>query len=468
MKAALRNGYPRSLAGQLIVLLVLILLLGQLVSFWLLADERRERLHEVRIHHALQRLLSARDLLTHLPQSAHQQLLDTLSSPALELTLAAEPLVTAENADNPDHLHPRLSRNLPLQDLPLNLRLLEPEAECARSFRALKGRQADREERRHHWRRCQPRIEASLELDSGAGWLNLQQVNDRSSPPWPARVWISLLVSGLLAAWLIGWVVRRLTGPLQDLAQAAARFGLGKIQPVQERGPSDLREVIQAFNKMQEKVGRQLEERAHLLAALSHDLRTPLTQMRLRLELLPESQDKQRLLASLANMQNLAETSLDFVRGSSGESRKKFDLSSLVACLVEDYQEKGESLVLHSGDRLICHGRPQAVRRALQNLIDNALKYAGKAEITLLKKDQQLVIQVEDSGPGIPDDEKQKVLDPFYRMEASRSAETGGTGLGLSIAYNLIEQEGGQLQLKNRSNGQSGLLAEIRLPRIEA
>ncbi|WP_404415345.1 ATP-binding protein [Marinospirillum sp.] len=463
MKAAFKSGYPQSLAGQLIVLLVLILLIGQLISFWLLADERRERLHEVRIHHALQRLLSTRDLLVHLPKEAHQQLLDTLSSPALELTLATEPLVTAEKAHDPDRLHPRLNRNLPLQDLPLNLRLLEPEADCSRP-----SHESSREEKRRHWRRCQPRMEASLQLDSAPGWLNLQQVNDRSSPPWPVRVWISLLVSGLLAALLVGLVVRRLTGPLQDLAGAAASFGLGKNQPVQEKGPSDLREVIQAFNRMQEKVGRQLEERAHLLAALSHDLRTPLTQMRLRLELLPESQDKQRLLASLANMQNLAETSLDFVRGSSGESRKKFDLGSLVASLVEDYQEKGESLILHSSDRLVCQGRPQAVRRALQNLIDNALKYAGEAEITLLKSDRQLVIRVEDSGPGIPDEERERVLDPFYRMEASRSAETGGTGLGLSIAYNLIQQEGGQLQLKSRSNGESGLLAEIRLPLIEA
>lgn len=462
MKLELKGFYPQSLAGQLIILLVLILLVGQLVSFWLLADERRERLYEARIHHGLQRLISTAELLAHLPESVHPQLLATLSNPALELTLTAEPLVTAQTAADLSQLHPRLSRDLPLQELPLNLHLLDvpTDTDCT----GLSPDTRDRETRRRYWRECQPRIEASIKLDEAFGWLNLHQTRDRSSPPWPARLWISLLVSGLLAALLIGLVVRRLTNPLQELATAAAHFGLGKQQPVDEKGPSDLREVIQAFNRMQEKVGSQLEERAYLLAALSHDLRTPLTQMRLRLELLPESEDKERLLASLSSVQQLTETSLDFVRGSQGEAGRKLDLNSLLSSLVDDYREKGEAVQLIESRRRVYFGRPQAIRRAVQNLVDNALKYAGQAEVKLLNRPDKLVVRVADRGPGIPAEEKKKVFTPFYRMEASRSTETGGSGLGLSIARHLVEQEGGQLFLREWEDGSSGLIAEINLP----
>ncbi|SFX20571.1 ATP-binding protein [Marinospirillum alkaliphilum] len=452
---------PKGLAGQLILAVLLALLAGQLISFWILADERRERLDEANLRLVTHRLVTTWELVNELPESNRQQLLRAMSSPGQHYRLSAQPLLQpGSEGQLTGRFQRRLLDAFPDPAPPAVFRLLpSSRPEC----KELEQTRPDREDRRRLWQQCQPRLEASLQLRDGQ-WLNLQVVTPDANPPWAGRIWLSLLVTGLLVALAVTLLVRQLVRPLRALTAAAVSFGEGRPSPLQPSGPDDLQQVIHAFNRMQQQVGKQLEERARVLAALSHDLRTPLTHMRLRVELLPDSEDRQRLLDSLQEMQSLAETTLDFVRGSKGEVARDFDLAALVQSLCDDYEDQGQPVHYSGLSRCVFHGRSQALRRALQNLIDNALKYGNKAEVSLQLDQGVPCICIEDEGPGIPEAEREKVFEPFYRMEESRSRHTGGTGLGLAIARDLLLQEGGCLLLESRTTAQPGLRVKVLLP----
>lgn len=454
--------WPAGLAGQLILLILLALLVGQLISFWILADERRERLHEANLRQVSQKLITTYELVRELPESARLQLLQAVSTPGQNFSLDQQPLVVPDSSVLTSRLHQRLMMALPEPRPEAAFRFVPPDHPACDTFEET-GRPS-REERRRNWHLCQPRLEASLKL-ADASWLNLQVVTLEHATPWSGRIWISLLVTALLVALVVILSVRNLVKPLKSLTEAARRFARGETQQVTEQGPKDLQQVIHAFNQMQQQVGQQLEERARLLAALSHDLRTPLTHMRLRVELLPDSEDKQRLLDSLLDMQRLAETTLDFVRGSSAEKPSDFDLAALIQSLCDDYADQGQAVHFTPTDiTCLYRGRSQAIKRALQNLIDNALKYGDHAEVTLERQESDACIRIVDAGPGIPAAEVDRVFEPFYRIENSRSRETGGSGLGLSIARNLVQREGGRILLQSRRDGQQGLQVELLLP----
>ncbi|MBE0506939.1 MAG: HAMP domain-containing protein [Marinospirillum sp.] len=458
----LRRLWPGGLAGQLILLILLALLVGQLISFWILADERRERLHEANLRQVSQKLITTYELVRELPESARLQLLLAVSTPGQNFSLDEQPLVTPDSSTLTSRLHQRLMMALPEPRPEAAFRFISPNHPACDTPE--EANRPGREERRRNWHLCQPRLEASLKLASDR-WLNLQVVTPEHPTPWSGRIWISLLVTALLVALVVILSVRNLVKPLKSLTEAARRFARGESQPVVEQGPKDLQQVIHAFNQMQQQVGQQLEERARLLAALSHDLRTPLTHMRLRVELLPDSEDKQRLLDSLLDMQQLAETTLDFVRGSSSEKPSDFDLGALIQSLCDDYADQGQAVYFNLTDiACLYRGRSQAIKRALQNLIDNALKYGKSAEVTLDQQHAHACIRIVDEGPGIPATELDRVFEPFYRIENSRSQETGGSGLGLSIARNLMQREGGRLELKARTDGKQGLQVELLLP----
>lgn len=457
----LRRLWPAGLAGQLILLILLALLAGQLISFWILADERRERLHEANLRQVSQKLITTYELVRELPEPARLQLLQAVAAPGQNFSLDKRPLVIPDSSILNTRLHQRLMTALPEPRPEAAFRFIPPIHPACDTQED--NNHLSREERRRNWHLCQPRLEASLKLEEH-NWLNLQAVTPDHPTPWSGRIWLSLLVTALLVALAIILSVRNLVRPLKSLTEATRRFARGENHPVAEQGPRDLQQVIHAFNQMQQQVGQQLQERARLLAALSHDLRTPLTHMRLRVELLPESEDKKRLLDSLLDMQRLAETTLDFVRGSSAEKPSDFDLTALVQSLCDDYADQGQAVHFNQPDTLCLYrGRSQAIKRALQNLIDNAIKYGESAEVRMEQQGSKVCILILDEGPGIPATELERVFEPFYRVENSRSHETGGSGLGLSIARNLVHQEGGTLELKQRTDGKQGLQVEMLL-----
>jgi signal transduction histidine kinase len=226
-----------------------------------------------------------------------------------------------------------------------------------------------------------------------------------------------------------------------------------------------VRKVIAAFNRMQARVRRQLQERAQLLGAISHDLQTPLTRLRLRLELLPEPALRVKMQRDLDEMQAMVGSALEFFRAVGKDSRRQpVDVGALVDSLCEDRRETGDQVSARGTSQAPFHADPQALRRCLENLVGNAVRYAGAAEIEVDDDAAQLRIAVRDRGPGIPEPELERVFEPFYRLDGSRNRASGGTGLGLSIARSIARWHGGDIRLRNAPDG-GGLLAELLLPR---
>jgi signal transduction histidine kinase len=283
----------------------------------------------------------------------------------------------------------------------------------------------------------------------------------------PTRFWmhLALTLSAVIAVALIA--VRLVTQPIKDLAAAAEAFGHNlDSPPLAEAGPTETRRAAEAFNRMQERIKRLVAERSRALAAVSHDLRTPLTRMRLRAELVEDEALRAQLGADIDDMQAMVESTLDYLRGlRDNEPVQEIDIDALLQSLVADEQALERPVTLDAVTAAPYPGRLTALRRALANLVDNAIKYGGVAHIRVEDGAAVLRLTVEDSGPGIPEDALTSVVEPYVRLETSRSRATGGVGLGLAIARDAARLHGGELELCNRPGG--GLAATLELPRHE-
>ena len=271
----------------------------------------------------------------------------------------------------------------------------------------------------------------------------------------------SLLLVAILIAF---WTARLLARPIREFARAAERLGVDlTAPPLAVRGPRELRATIEAFNRMQDRLRRFLEDRTQMLAAISHDLRAPLARLRLRAELVADGEQQHKMFDDLEDMNAMIDSTLAFARDDARrEPRRLVDLGVLVGDVCEDVGDAGGK-VSYSGRRGIdipC--RPIQVRRAVANLIDNAVKYGGVARVKIVRETDRVVIVVEDDGPGIPPEEHEKVFAPFYRREPARDPAKAGVGLGLSIARTVAREHGGDVSLRNGDHG--GLRALIELP----
>ena len=282
-------------------------------------------------------------------------------------------------------------------------------------------------------------------------------------PAWVVMVLAAQLSLLLVLTW---FAVRLATRPLARLAEAANALAPGlATQPLPETGSTEVAQAAAAFNAMQRRIDGHLAERMRILAAVSHDLQSPITRMRLRVDLLDDAELREKLHGDLAAMQSLVGEGLAYARSahSGVEAPQALDLHALLDSLACDYADAGQTVAFAGCAGLILQTRPQTLRRVLINLVDNALKFAGGAELAVqLTSDNRICIDVLDRGPGIAQNELQAVLQPFYRLEGSRSRDTGGTGLGLAIAQQLSQVLGGELSLSNRSGG--GLQARLCLP----
>jgi signal transduction histidine kinase len=260
-------------------------------------------------------------------------------------------------------------------------------------------------------------------------------------------------------------VARMATRPLRKLASAATQLGRNiESPPLPESGPAELRDAAVAFNAMQARIRRDIQERTTMLAAITHDLQTPLTRLRLRLEKVEDEDLRERLVADLSAMQGTIAEGLELAR--SADLREAFapiDFDSLLDSACADAHDAGQDVTLRGRTGTKVLGAPGALRRCLTNLLDNAVKYGRFARVEAALEGTHAVVRICDGGPGIPEDQLAAVLDPFVRLESSRSRETGGTGLGLAIARNIAERHGGTLTLRNRAEG--GLEATLMVPR---
>jgi signal transduction histidine kinase len=277
-----------------------------------------------------------------------------------------------------------------------------------------------------------------------------------------------LLITLIMVTAVVMIAVRQVTRPLQQLAAAADTLGNDlDAPPLTENGPTETRRAAQAFNRMQARIKRLVDERARALAAVSHDLRTPLTRLRLRAELVTDDRLRDQMGADLDSMAAMIDATLDYLRGlQDSEALRPIDMNALLQSLAEDAAVLGKTISVEGLAQAPYCGRLSGLRRALQNLIDNAIKYGHGAQLRIEDAADALRLVVEDEGPGIAPAELTRVTEPYYRPDASRSRETGGVGLGLSIVSDIALMHGGQLLLANRPQG--GLSATLILPRKAA
>lgn len=287
----------------------------------------------------------------------------------------------------------------------------------------------------------------------------------RDATTLPARLLITLAVLLLIVLALSFIAVRWMTRPLDVLASAAEELGKDIYRPpLPETGPTEVARAARAFNTMQTRLLRFIQDRSRIFAAMSHDLKTPITRLRLRAELLEDSEQRQRFEKDLKEMEAMVIESLDFMRGLEGKlNRQPVDIMALLESLQTDYAETGRQIEIEGKAAAPFHGDASLLKRCLNNLVDNAIRYGQRAKVIVVDQTESLILNIQDDGPGIPDDEREKVFEPFYRLEESRSRDTGGTGLGLSIARSIVERHHGSIRLANRPEG--GLEVIVELPR---
>lgn len=273
---------------------------------------------------------------------------------------------------------------------------------------------------------------------------------------------LAVLLISIVAASI--WIARLFSAPLAYFIDAAERFGIDpRAAPSQERGPREIRLAIRAFNFMQQRIQRFVADRTQMIAAISHDLRTPITRLRLRTEFVEDGDEQKRMLADLDQMEGMIAETLDFVRDDrTQEPRVAFDLPVLLQSIVDDLADAGQPASFIGPDHGKFTGRPMALRRALNNLLENAIKYGERANLALEQREDGWDIRIADVGGGIPIALREAVFSPFFRIESSRNRETGGTGLGLSIARSIVRAHGGDIGFRDPPSG--GFEVEVWLP----
>jgi signal transduction histidine kinase len=306
----------------------------------------------------------------------------------------------------------------------------------------------------------------SVQLADGR-WSNGQLVIQRPDRGPFLRLTLGTILLYLVMLGAVLLVLVRLLRPLRELTGAAERFrGQGTPPKVRPRGPEDIRRAIEAFNAMGARVGNLIEEKDRMLGAIGHDLRTPLASLRIRAENMDPADERERMIATLNEMTGLLDDTLALARsGRSQEPARPLDVAALADAVVEELRELGQDVVLEESRRSVACIRPNLVRGAIRNLIDNAVKYAGAAEVAVSTDGTRVVIDVMDRGPGIPEVQLTKVMEPFVRLEESRNRSTGGTGLGISLARAAAQLHGGDLELSNREGG--GLRSRLWFPKEE-
>ena len=429
-----RCRHPRSLFGRLTLILLLGLAVVLAVSSWIYLGERGRAARNTMFEHMALDVVTVVALMDSLPPAGRQPALKRLERSHYRFVLA--PLPEGKPLGE-DFAHPAwLSLREGLTGRPMEMRA------------ALAG------DHRH------PALYLGTRLADGSPFLVEAMAPVPTTPPARTLAAMAALVIGVILVTLLA--VRIATRPLSRLAEAAE--GLGEDlerPPLAEEGPVEVRRAAVAFNWMQTRLRGLFAERTRILAAVSHDLQTPITRLRLRAELMDDAALRDKMLADLSAMQALVEEGLAYAGSNSAprETAILTDLDALAASLVADYTDAGQPVSLAGSNGRPVLTRPHTLRRLLGNLVDNALKFGGSVELLLELPGNAPVIVVRDHGPGIPEAELDKVFEPFYRVESSRNRDTGGTGLGLAIARQLADALGAELSLRNLAQG--GLEARL-------
>ena len=478
---------PRSLTSHIILLLLAALVISHVTSLAILQDERREALRLAAREQAVERLAAVIRLLEETPPTLHDGVLRAASTPRLRFRIVDRTQLSSDAAlRGPASIaHEVLVRRLDLPpdavrvDFQDDWRRWHQDRDYDRSgdhddddwFDDHDRDDDDRhdDDRDHRAERQRPVLGpgmiAAIQLSDGR-WIESITVLSGIDRPWGGPAFISLSLSAIGVVLIVTVLVRRAMRPVRRLSEAAEKTGRGEtIEPLEESGPEDIRLLIRSFNTMRDRLDRYIRDRMTMLAAMSHDLRTPITTLRLRAELLDDGEDKASILATLDELQQMAEEVLSFIRTESQqEDTKPVDIGALVDSASEEVRITGGMVTFdpEGTNKIVANCRPTAMKRAIRNIIENAVRYGTQAEVSLSRQGGRIVITVNDNGPGIPEDRMAKLFEPFVRLETSRSRETGGVGLGLAIARSIVLSHGGTIDMKNRPEG--GLAVTIGIP----
>lgn len=457
---------PRSLMGRLALLIIGAFLVAQIVSVWLFTDERGAALRSAHRLETADRTAAVVLALEDAPEPSRPGILAAVNSRQVRFSLDPEPSAGRHGTGRGREAEEDA-------ELPALAERIKEQLDPARELRAVEL--ASRSHRRPHGplrflgERIQPadagpaELRLSVRLQDGQ-WLNVRSRSARGVIRVPPVMMGTMLLSLVLITGALWLGLGRITGPLRKLAAAAENFGIDGPPPAMPTGgPREVRALSEALVRMHARVSGMMADRTRMLAALGHDLRSPITALRLRAEMVDDDETRERMVATLAEMQEMVEATLAFARGvSPDQPTEPVDLTALLAGLAAELSETGAAVTMAPAEPLVLDLRRMPMRRALRNVIENAQRYAGSAAISLHRTAGTIEIRVEDDGPGIPESRLEEVLDPFARLETSRSRETGGTGLGLSIARAILRAHGGELHLTNRPEG--GLRATVTLP----
>lgn len=478
---------PESIVGRTVLALVVGLLLSHAVALSLYSGNRLETLLALSGREAGERLASVAEAARDAASRDEMRAARILGGPELRLAWSGRPLVAVESDTRLARvLRERLLRRLgegvnvrvavtgtgaaekpfapPLQGFGPGPGMGEgPGSGMPMPRMQGRGWFAGRMHEAMHGAPDRVAVWVSVGFADGR-WLNLTLPLEAGESLWAPRFGFSFLVLTALALGLSVWAVRRAVGPLKTFAAAARNLSAdANAPPLAETGPREVRAAAQAFNDMRARIRRFVEDRTYMISAISHDLRTPITRLRLRAELMEEGPARAKMLADLDEMEAMVSATLAFGRDDArAQPRAPVDLAHLLRELVADGTARGLKAAYAGPESRVVSADALALKRAFANLLDNAWRYGGQARVALAEKPGWIEVTVDDDGPGVPDSERENVFRPFYRLEGSRSRETGGAGLGLALARSAILAHGGKIALANRPEG--GLRVSVTLP----
>ena len=465
---------PKSLFGQTLLILLAGLIVSHVFGSWIYTTDRERAVRAVGGFAAAQRIANLTGLVEEAPREWRERIVSALSDQTLRVSLSTQP-PTFDGA-NEDAAISQTVRDFLVDQLPAKsaLQLRVAVSTSADSSFANwyphgagmlmgPGPMMGRGYMMHAFGGFRD-LQVTIPLSDGP-WLSFATNLPDTGPAFSRQFLVSMAVMAMIILGVSIWVVRRVTAPLASLAIAADRLGRDvTAPPLPETGTVETRQASRAFNGMQMRLRNLIDNRMRMLAAISHDLRTPLTLLRLRAENVEDAQERNKMLATIGEMDAMIGATLQFARDETvSEPRRFTDLAALLQSTVDDMGDAGIPVTMGSVEPIVYECRPIALKRALTNLIDNAVKYGKTAHATIDITPKMIDIIIDDEGTGIPDSELSRVFEPFYRVEGSRSRETGGVGLGLAIAQSIVQSHGGELILSNRPTG--GMRASVKLPR---